>query len=167
MDSIGSIYSHYTLCQKLFNAAHRSTHFKELRFYYFHNCIYGRIYKDQWLDGKESVPTEEFFRLYNADYRLLIVGDARMSEQELMDVGGVLDWSAQYNAEPGYIWLKRVARHFPYAVWLNPVPEYKWGGGQGYATIKTVGEIFPMYELTPVGISKAVKRLRGDWRNTV
>ena len=156
MDSMGSIYSHYDVCKKLFNAANRSTHFKEIRFYYFHNCVYGRIYKTQWLDVRESVATEDFFRLYNADYRLLIVGDAQMGEQELMKAGGVIDWSAEYNAEPGLTWLKRIARRYPYAAWLNPVPEQYWGG---YESIEAIGEVFAMYELTPGGIGKAVKKL--------
>lgn len=156
MDSMGSIYSHYDVCKKLFNAANRSTHFKEIRFFYFHNCVYGRIYNNQWLDIRESVATEDFFRLYNADHRLLIVGDAQMGEQELMKAGGVIDWSAEYNAEPGLTWLKRIARHYPYAAWLNPVPEQFWGG---YESIRTIGEVFTMYELTPGGIGKAVRRL--------
>lgn len=159
MDSMGSIYTHYEACKKLFNAANKSTHFKEIKFYYFHNCIYGRIYKDQWLDVKASMTTEAFFRVYNGEYRLLIVGDAQMGEQELMKVGGVIDWSAEFNAEPGITWLRRIARHYPYAVWLNPVPAQFWGRAPEYTSITTVGEVFPMYELTPKGIRQAVKRL--------
>ena len=160
MDSIGSIYNHHRVCQRLFNAAQRSTHFKEIRYYYFHNCIYGRVYKEQWLDIKESVPLEKFFRLYNGDCRLLIVGDARMSERELMEAGGALDWSVERNREPGYTWLSRIARRYPYAVWLNPVPEARWGKEPSYTSINAVREIFPMYELNPSGIRKAVKKLR-------
>ena len=160
MDSLGSIYYHFSAVAKLFQAAHRSVHFKEIKYYYFHNCVYGRVYKDQWLERKASVPTEEFFRQYNADCRLLIVGDARMSDRELMDVCGALDISAEYNHESGHTWLTRIAGHFPYAVWLNPVPVSLWAGGQGYASIKAIGEIFPMYELTPAGIAQAVKKLR-------
>ena len=159
MDSMGSIYSHYEVCKKLFNAANKSTHFKEIRFFYFHNCIYGHIYKNQWLDIRESIATEDFFRLYNGDYRVLIVGDAQMGEQELTDAGGIIEWSAEYNKEAGLVWLKRIARHYPYAVWLNPVPERLWGGGPDFASISLVGEVFPMFELTPGGIGKAVKRL--------
>ncbi len=160
MDSIGSIYSYHGICKKLFNAAHRSTHFKEIKFFYFHNCIYGRLFKNQWLDMSESIPTEEFFRLYHSDYRLLIVGDAKMASSELTAVGGVIDWSAEYNAETGLTWLNRIARHFPYSVWLNPVPEHLWGSSPQYETIHMVGDIFPMFELTPLGLTKAVKRLR-------
>ncbi|MCL2120932.1 MAG: VWA containing CoxE family protein [Clostridiales bacterium] len=160
MDSIGSIYNHHRICQRLFNAAQRSTHFKEIRYYYFHNCIYGRVYKDQWLDIKESVPLEDFFRLYNGDCRLLIVGDARMSERELLEAGGALDWSVERNREPGYTWLSRMAKRYPYAIWMNPVPEARWGKEPSYASINAVREIFPMYELNPSGIRKAVKKLR-------
>jgi uncharacterized protein with von Willebrand factor type A (vWA) domain len=161
MDSIGSIYSYHDVCKKLFNAAHRSTHFKEIKFFYFHNCIYGRIYKNQWLDINESFSTDEFFRLYNSDYRVLIVGDAKMAPSELFDIGGIISWSAEYNAEAGVTWLSRIARHFPYCVWLNPVPEYLWRSSEPkFETISIVGEIFPMFELTPAGITKAVKKLR-------
>ena len=159
MDSMGSIYYYHSTVQKLFNAAHRSTNFKEIQYFYFHNCIYGRIYKDQLLSHSEYILTEEFFRLYNGEHRLLIIGDARMSEEELRDVGGVLDWHNEYNTEPGYTWLTRVARHYPYAAWLNPVPERLWGR-EHYESINDVREIFPMYALTPAGIKQAVKRLR-------
>jgi len=110
---------------------------------------------------KESISTDEFFRLYDSEYRVLIVGDAKMASSELTDVGGIIDWSAEYNSETGLTWLGRVARHFPYCIWLNPVPEYMWGSGEPkFVTIKMVGEIFPMFELTPNGIEQAVKRLR-------
>jgi len=160
MDSIGSIYSYHDICKKLFNAAHKSTHFKEIKFFYFHNCIYGRIFKNQWLDPRESIPTNEFFRLYNSDHRVLIVGDARMALSELTDIGGVIDWSAEYNAETGLTWLNRLERHFPYCVWLNPVPEYLWGSGAKFETISMVKDIFPMFELTPGGLVRALKRLK-------
>ena len=160
MDSIGSIYSYHDVCKRLFNAAHRSAHFKEIKFFYFHNCIYGRIYKNQWLDMGQSIPTEEFFRFYGSDYRVLIVGDAKMAPRELTDIGGIIDWSAEHNSETGLTWLNRVARHFPYCVWLNPVPEHMWGREPDFVTIKMVEEIFPMFELTPGGITKAVKKLR-------
>ena len=161
MDSIGSIYSYHDICKKLFNAANRSTHFKEIKFFYFHNCIYGRIYKNQWLDIKDSFTTDEFFRLHDEDYRVLIVGDAKMAPSELKEVGGIVDWSAEYNSETGLTWLGRVARHFPYCTWLNPVPEHMWTSREPkFETINMIGEIFPMFELTPSGIEKAVKRLR-------
>ena len=160
MDSIGSIYSYHDICKKLFNAAHRSTHFKEIKFYYFHNCIYGRIYKNQWLDMNKSIKTDEFFRLFNSDYRLLIVGDGRMALSELTKIGGIIDWSAEYNTETGLTWLNRVVRHFPYCVWLNPVPEHLWGREPNYVSINMIRDIFPMFELTPGGITKAIKRLR-------
>ena len=159
LDSIGSIERHHGVVKKLFNAAHKSTQFKEIHFLYFHNCIYGRLYNDQKLDQTASISTADFLRRYPSDCRLLIVGDAQMGKGELMDVGGALDMLAEYNRESGYTWLKRLARHFPYAAWLNPVPEALWGDGDTYATIKTVREIFPMYPLSPEGISKAAKRL--------
>jgi len=160
MDSVGSIDRHHDVCKKLFNAAHKSTHFKEIKFFYFHNCIYGAIYKTQWLNIDHSIPTDEFFRLHNSEYRVLIVGDAQMSEPELMSVDGVIDWSAQVNTQAGITWLGRIARHFPYCVWLNPVPKHMWGRGHLHESIGVIEGIFPMFELTPSGIEQAVKRLR-------
>lgn len=160
MDSIGSIYRYIDVCKKLFNAAYRSTHFREIKFFYFHNCIYGRIYKSQWLGMNSYIPTNEFFKLYGSDYRVIIVGDAKMAPSELTDIGGIIDWSAEANDETGLTWLNRVARHFQYCVWLNPVPKHMWGREPDFTTISMVEDIFPMFELTPSGLAKAVKKLR-------
>jgi uncharacterized protein with von Willebrand factor type A (vWA) domain len=95
----------------------------------------------------------------NSDYRLIIVGDASMSESELTMPGGAIAMN-EFNKEPGLIWLKRLARHFPYSVWLNPVPATKWGEELGYTSIPLIQNIFPMFELNPAGLEQAIKRIR-------
>jgi len=90
---------------------------------------------------------------------LFIVGDASMAPSELQIAGGAIDWKV-YNKEPGQIWLKRLARHFPHSVWLNPVPAAFWGKPPDYSTISLIQEIFPMFELTPEGLEQAIKRIK-------
>lgn len=159
MDSAGSIDRYHDICSRLFMAAHRATHFKEINFYYFHNCIYDYIYKSHVIDRKNAIKTEEFMRTRNSDCRLIIVGDAAMSPSELTMVGGAISWD-EFNNESGQTWLKRLALHFPYSVWLNPVPSGWWGRDPDFTTVRQVGEIFPMYELTPKGLEQAIKRIR-------
>lgn len=159
MDSAGSIDRYHDLCSRLFMAAHRANHFKEIKFYYFHNCIYDYIYKSHVIDRNNAIKTEEFIRTRNSDYRLIIVGDAAMSPSELTMVGGAISWD-EFNNETGQTWLKRLALHFPYSAWLNPVPSEWWGREPDFITVSQVKEIFPMYELTPEGLQQAIKKIR-------
>jgi uncharacterized protein with von Willebrand factor type A (vWA) domain len=159
MDSVGSMDRHIDTCSRLFTAANRTTHFKEIKFYYFHNCVYDHIYKSHILSDNNRILTEEFFRTMNSDYRLIIVGDASMSESELTMPGGAIAMN-EFNKEPGLLWLKRLARHFPYSVWLNPVPATKWGEELGHTSIPLIQNIFPMFELNPAGLEQAIKRIR-------
>ncbi len=159
MDSGGSMDRFYQLCSRLFTAANRTTHFKELKFYYFHNCVYDYVYTRPFMEKKYAVKIEDFLRSHNSDYRLIIVGDASMGPNELTAAGEAIEW-AERNEIPGIVWLKRLARHFTYSVWLNPVPVKYWGRKPDFVTIEPVREIFPMYELTPEGLEQAIKRLK-------
>jgi uncharacterized protein with von Willebrand factor type A (vWA) domain len=158
MDSVGSITRYHEVCKRLFNAAHRTTHFKEIKFYYFHNCIYDAIYKSTMVFREDSIPTDEFLRTKNSEHRLIIVGDATMHMNELLKVGGAINFD-ENNSETGLTWLKRVAAHYPYAVWLNPVPRALWKN-DAYQTIPLVAEVFPMFELNPTGLESAMKKIR-------
>jgi len=159
MDSGGSMDRYMQICSRLFAATNRATHFKDMRFYYFHNCIYDRLYTSPFLEHWNAVKTDEVLNSLNTDYRLIIAGDASMAPSELTMVGGAIDWGVE-NDVPGLIWLKRLARQFPYSVWLNPISAAKWERTFGYYTIALVREIFPMFELTPEGLEQAVKRLK-------
>jgi uncharacterized protein with von Willebrand factor type A (vWA) domain len=158
MDSVGSIDRYHDVCKRLFNAAHRATHFKEIKFYYFHNCVYDVIYKGPMVNRGNAIPTDEFFRTRNSEHRLIIVGDATMHINELLKVGGAINFD-ENNSETGLTWLNRLAAHYPYAVWLNPVPE-GWWRRDNYKTIPLIAEIFPMFELNPKGLERAIKKIR-------
>lgn len=159
MDSGGSMNPYSRLCSQLFNAASKVSHFKDTRFYYFHNCVYDRLYFDPYCRDDASVPTMEVLNNLSQDYRLIVVGDASMSPGELLMVGGIIYWK-EYNEEPGLTWLQRLSNHFKHAVWLNPIPSKYWNVVLGHETIKIVSRVFPMAELTVDGLDQAVKALK-------
>lgn len=159
MDSGGSMDRHIQICSRLFTAANRTTHFKEIKFYYFHNCVYENIYTSHFISEDKAIKTEDFFKKFNSDYRLIIVGDASMSKNEMLLPGGAIAWN-EFNREPGQVWLKRLAKSFPHAVWLNPVPKNEWDKHRGHFTISLVSEIFSMFDLTPDGLEQALKKIK-------
>jgi len=159
MDSGGSMNQYIQICSRLFAAANRATHFKDMRFYYFHNCIYDHIYTSPVLVRQHAVKTEEVLSSLNSDYRLIITGDASMAPSELTMAGGAIDWEVE-NDQPGLFWLERLAKHFPYSVWLNPIPVAHWDFILGQYTINWIKKIFPMFELTPEGLEQALKKLK-------
>ena len=143
---------HTHLVERLFSAAHASRHLKDFRFYFFHNCIYARLYADEWL--REPVPTHDVMRELDGRYKLVLVGDASMAPSEL-----VAPWGALYREElgprTGHEWLLSLAEHFPRAVWINPEPEPNWRWG----TAAAIRRIFPMFPLTIDGLEEAVHSL--------
>jgi hypothetical protein len=161
MDSGGSMNPYARLCSQLFQAASKVNHFKDIKFYYFHNCVYDRLYNDPFCILKNSVRTIDILRDLDSTYRLIMVGDASMAPSELQMVGGALDWGVN-NEEPGEAWLRRLATHFTHSVWLNPIPEYMWPpvGERSYDTIGVIRGIFPMFELTVEGLERAVNKLK-------
>lgn len=150
----GSMDDHIELCSRLFSAA--KYEFKHLEFYYFHNCIYERVWKDNARRWQEAIPTFEVLHKYNSDYKFIIVGDASMSPWELMYQNGSVEHN---NDEPGFTWLQRVKEQYPYIVWLNPVPTEDWRYTQ---SIDMLREFFEdrMFPLTLSGINDAVKALK-------
>ncbi len=159
MDSGGSMDPYMRLCSRLFTAMNRSSHFKDLRFFYFHNCIYQHIYTEPDCRMDSAIRTEDFLRMLEPDYKVFIVGDAAMAPRELLSPGGAIDYY-YYNEEPGITWLQRVAKHFSHAVWLNPIPYSFWGSATGSYTISFIREIFPMYSLTVEGLEEAIQKLK-------
>ncbi|MHB8124848.1 MAG: vWA domain-containing protein [Desulfitobacteriaceae bacterium] len=158
MDVGGSMFPYANICSQLFSAVHKSAHFQDLRFYYFHNCFYDYLYLDATQNPSKAVKTEEIMRSLNMDYKVVIIGDAAMAPSELMMSDGNIFWELG-NEQPGIIWLERLAKKFPYNVWLNPIPERNWELVFGYETIKMVRDIYPMYELTLEGLDRAIKKL--------
>ena len=157
MDSGGSMLSYSQLCNQLFMAVNRSTHFKDLQIFYFHNCIYDWLYLDPSCRQSESIKTTYVLNSLDSDYRVILVGDASMAPSELVRVGGIIDWGL-YNEEPGLTWLQRLRRHFEYAVWLNPIPARYWKWAEELYH-KANPRVFPMHELTVQGLDQAVKAL--------
>ena len=158
MDIGGSMTPFARICSQLFSAVHKASHFKDLKFFYFHNCIYDLLYLTAYLDPRKAVKTEDLLRSLSADYKVVLIGDAAMAPSELMMADGNIFWDLR-NEEPGITWLERLARKFPYSIWLNPIPENYWEQVYGYQTINRVREVFPMFELSLEGLDKGIKKL--------
>jgi uncharacterized protein with von Willebrand factor type A (vWA) domain len=157
----GSMEPFRRLAERLFTAASKAGKFKRYRTYYFHNCVYGRLYMD--LERGKHVKTEDVIRESANDERLIVVGDACMATSELVSPGGGLEyWSPE--EPPGVEWLEMLRKRIPRSVWLNPMPRYAWE----HPTVGTIAGIFPMFELTLDGIDEAVQALRRGlaWRRT-
>ena len=161
MDSGGSMDSYISLCSQLFTAVKRTTHFKDLQYYYFHNCIYESVYVKPACIENNAMKTSDFLQKYGPDYRLIIVGDASMAPPELTMAGGAIDWDHNDN-EPGLIWLDRLAKHFRHVVWINPIPAKAWDARYNYRaeSISMIRTLIPMFELTLDGLNEAVKKLK-------
>lgn len=150
----GSMEEHVELCSRLFSAAKHE--FKHLEFYYFHNCIYEAVWKDNARRFSERIPTFSVLNKYNGDYKCVIVGDASMSPWELVYPNGSVEHN---NDEPGLQWLNRIKAKYPFTVWLNPVPqdEWKWTESIGMLNDFYEGNMFP---LTLSGIKDAILTLK-------
>lgn len=152
MDIGGSMDPHSMLCSRLFSAAKRASHFRELRTYYFHNCVYGHVYETERFD--KPVRVRDLLHECGRHYKLIMVGDALMAPYELYAAGGSLDLGDDRGIE-GIRWLMMLADHFERTAWLNPEPERFWTGN----TIEHVRRVFPMYPLTLRGLGEAVTHL--------
>jgi len=152
MDVGGSMEPYAQICSQLFSAAHSSNHFKDFQYYYFHNCIYDNLYKD--IERYETVSTDHLLDILEQDYKVLLVGDARMASYELIERWGAIDYYER-NEIPGIVRLQRIYEHFTHAVWLNPEEPRYWI----HPTVRAVGKIFPMFPLTLDGLGEATKKL--------
>ncbi len=119
----GSMDSHIKLCEELFSAA--KTEFKNMEFFYFHNCLYESVWKDNRRRNVEKIPTWDVLNKFPHDYKVIFVGDATMSPYEITYPGGSVE---HWNEEPGAIWVDRVTQQFESVVWLSPVGERHFGG---------------------------------------
>ena len=158
MDSGGSMEYYAGLCSKLFQAATKTNHFKELHTYYFHNCVYENVYTSPTLGwgGGEAVPLEWLLKNFDSSYKVIIVGDAAMSPYELEEPR--FNWSTRQYGLSGLQCLTRLKQQYPYLVWLNPEPmplrpDY-WG-----QTHWKLGHMFSMFELSAEGLEAGMKQL--------
>jgi uncharacterized protein with von Willebrand factor type A (vWA) domain len=150
----GSMDYHVQVSEALFSAARGE--FKHLEYYYFHNFLYERLWKDNRRRHSEIIPTIEFLRTYQQDYRVIFVGDATMSPYEISVPGGSVE---HWNEEAGSVWIQRVLEKFPRAAWLNPEPETHWNR---VPSIKLTHELMGgrMFPLTVEGIGRAIGELK-------
>lgn len=152
MDTGGSMIPYARVCSRLFTAAHSVSHFKDFKYFYFHNCVYDNIYTD--IERDETVPTEWLYRNLDSDYKVILVGDARMAPSELTHRYGAI-YYYERNEKPGIIRLQEIADHFTHCVWLNPEDERFWQ----HPTVQMIGKLFPMYPLTLDGLGEAIRTL--------
>lgn len=157
-DSDGSMMPYSRLCSSLFQAANKSNHFKDLKVFYFHNCIYENLYTDPYCRRGHWIDTEWVFKNLGSDYKVIFIGDAAMAPTELMSRGGNC-YVGLYNEVPGINWLNRFIQKYPKTIWLNPIPKAEWDNTYGSFTIMKIKEKFPMFELTIEGLEAGIKKL--------
>lgn len=158
IDSDGSMMPYSQLCNRLFQAASKSNHFKDLKVYYFHNCIYDYLYTTPLCRRGDWVDTNWVLSNLDSEYKVIFVGDAAMAPFELFRRGGN-NVIGLFNEEPGIDWLNKFKRRYKKQIWLNPIEERYWDNLYGRETLQEIGEIFPMFELTLDGLERGIKKL--------
>jgi uncharacterized protein with von Willebrand factor type A (vWA) domain len=153
MDVGGTMDEHVHRVEELFSAA--KTEFKHLEFYYFHNCVYDFVWKNNRRRFAEKFPTWDVIRKYNKDYKLIFIGDATMSPYEVLQAGGSVEYN---NEEPGAEWLQRLTHAFPKYAWINPEPQGVWQYRQSIALIQQIMHQ-RMFPLSLAGLEAAMRLL--------
>lgn len=153
LDVGGSMDPHIKTVEELFSAA--KSEFKHMEYFYFHNCLYEGVWKDNKRRWTEQTPTHEILRTYGNDYKCIFVGDASMSPYEVAYPGGA---SEHWNAEAGDVWLKRAIDQWPASIWINPLSKKYW---QYTHSVGMIQEVFMqrMYPMTLKGIEEGMKEL--------
>lgn len=149
----GSMDSHIKVCEELFSAAR--SEFKNMEFYYFHNCLYESVWKDNRRRHTEKLNTWDILHKYSSDYKVIFVGDATMSPYEITYPGGSVE---HWNEEAGAIWMDRVAQIYEHVVWLNPTAERHWDYTPSIEVMKQLVND-RMFPLTIEGLDKAMREL--------
>lgn len=149
----GSMDEYIHTCEELFSAAH--TEFKHLKFFYFHNCLYEKVWQDNNRRYTETIDLEEIIRTFGSDYKVIFVGDATMGPYEIVAPGGSVE---HWNEKPGTEYMNRILSHFKKVAWLNPQAETHWSY---YHSISIIQQIVnhKMYPLTVDGIGRAIKEI--------
>ena len=157
-DCGGTMYPFMELCNSLFQAVHKANHFKEVKTYYFHNCIYSKVYKTAECEYGDWIDIEEVFRLTDKDYKVIIVGDAQMAPEELFDVNG--NYRGPNDGRSGYEWNMMLSKKYKKIIWLNP--RYHAGLSSRLTWMEaedTLSQIYHMYPLTVDGLKEGIKKL--------
>ena len=153
LDIGGSMDDHIKLCEEMFSAA--KSEFKHLEYFYFHNCVYDYVWRDNHRRHAERFPLADVIHKYGNDYKLILVGDATMSPYEVLQPGGSVEYN---NEEAGAVWLARLLEKYPKSVWLNPEPERLW---EYRHSIQILRDIMGsrMYPLSIEGLERAMRQL--------
>ncbi len=153
LDVGGSMDDHVKLAQETFSAA--KSEFKHLEYFYFHNCLYDFVWKENHRRHAERTRTADIMHKYGHDYKVIFVGDATMSPYEILQPGGSIEY---HNEEAGAVWIRRMLDVYPKAIWLNPEPEQLWPYRQSIAILRELmGE--RMYPMTIDGLERAMRYL--------
>jgi len=149
----GSMDEYIHTCEELFSAAH--SEFKHLEFFYFHNCVYEKVWRDNQRRRSETIDIEEVIRTFGPDYKVIFVGDATMGPYEITYPGGSVE---HWNEKPGADYMNRLTNHFTKVAWLNPQPEQQWSY---YHSISLINQLIDskMFPLTVDGIGRAIKEI--------
>ena len=152
LDSGGSMEAHVRVLEELFSAARAE--FKQLVPFYFHNCLYEGVWRNNARRWDGQTPTDQVMRTYGPDYKCIFVGDAAMSPYEILHPGGAIE---HWNAETGKVWLERACAQWPHHLWINPTPEAYWSQTQSTRLIKEI--VQAMVPMTLDGIGRGVRML--------
>ena len=155
MDSGGTMIPFSSLLNELFQAVHKSNHYKDVKTYYFHNCIYSKLYKTPECENGEWIDTEWMFRNLDSDYKIIIVGDAAMAPEELYSTTG--NYRGPNVGLSGWDWLLLLKRHYKKIVWMNP--KMAPGNAPWREAETAIKGLFPMYKLTVDGLNQAMIKL--------
>ena len=153
LDVGGSMDPYVKKVEELFSAS-RSV-FKNLEYFYFHNCIYESVWKDNRRRSQERFLVQDIINKFSSDYKIIVVGDATMAPYEITNAGGSIE---HWNEEAGHVWIKRLADHFDNMAWLNPVPDDHWDYTSSICIIKDLFED-RMYPLTLKGLEDGMGEL--------
>lgn len=149
----GSMDPHVKICEELFSAV--KTEFKHLEYYYFHNMLYDFVWKDSYMRYSDKIHTWDVLHTYSSDYKVILVGDAAMSNYEITHPGGSVDY---FNEEPGALWMNRLTNTYDKVVWLNPVRKEYWDHTMSTRLVRQL-VADRMYPLTLGGLDDAMATL--------
>ena len=158
MDSGGTMIPYTTLLSELFQSVHKSNHYKDVKTYFFHNCIYSNLYKTPECENGEWIETEWMFRNLDSDYKVIIVGDAAMAPEELYSDSG--NYRGPNGGLSGFEWLQLMKKHYKKIVWMNP--KMAPGRAPWREAETAIKELFPMYKLTVKGLNDGMIKLMAN-----
>lgn len=156
-DCGGTMMPFAELCNDLFQAVHKANHFKDVKTYYFHNCIYSKVYKDAECEIGNWIDLEQLFRLTDKDYKVIIIGDAQMAPEELLDPNG--NYRGPNDGLSGLEWNQLLKSKYKKSVWLNPRFHGSLTDASWMESERTLASLYDMYPLTVDGLKEGIKKL--------